>query len=92
MMRKVYQKTEEKANRLVWGFVIFLVITFCVLIKYGNFSTENKKEKRGKTAENGFHMKLIKTHSPENQSTVDKNFFIFSRLNKESYSWRGCEK
>ena len=30
-------------------------------------------------------------HSPENQSTVDKNFFIFSRLNKESYSWRGCE-
>jgi len=63
MMRKVYQKTEEKANQLVWGFVIFLVITFCVLIKYGNFSTENKKEKRGKTAENGFHMKLIKTGS-----------------------------
>src|SRR5699024_7701779 len=74
---KSVPENRGKSESAGLGFVIFLVITFCVLIKYGNFSTENKKEKRGKTAEKGFHMKLVKTGSG-NQNVI--NFSLPGKL------------
>ena len=57
MMRKVYQKTAEKANQQIWGFRHFLVDNFLFL----GSKDETREVKQGQKYEKtGARIKLMK--------------------------------